>query len=170
MSLRSGLTRPAFERYESIIKRALDNYPNSVLVRAEGLTLNTLIARLRDALKSLRDFKWIECNEEQLATLEVTNGPDNQAILGPRLTKKQKAIGLTVVEGLSKSPLLPITLVTAADRGAIEGYARLASFRPANLPQLSIPKDDPEVVVFLARLEDNYDVSFIETETHYILI
>lgn len=57
--LPSRLTEASFRRYEDIIATAVDNYPQETSFSIpEGIAPNTFIARIRDAVLSVKKFAW----------------------------------------------------------------------------------------------------------------
>ena len=52
------LSERSFRYYEPVIKQVVDTFPNEVRVKPVGLSINTYVARLRDAMLSYNTYRW----------------------------------------------------------------------------------------------------------------
>jgi len=83
---RPGLTEAAFRKYEVILEHASLHYPKAFKLNVpEGTSQFTLVGRLRDAIKSHKDFNWpTNWDSSLVSKLSVHNTNDGIFISGAK--------------------------------------------------------------------------------------
>ncbi len=174
-SARSGLTERAFRRYEHVIRHAIAAYPRTILVQPRELAPATFVARLRDAIASLRKFKWntdweyTDLKLKDLAVLVQSNGIH----VGPRNTRPIEVEGI-VHPGrtkLSRDTTLPHVLIPDPTPEQLEAYCLLATSHPTNLGPLAVTRtaQNAHLRAVLSSLEDVYDIAVVDHPTQWIV-
>lgn len=92
-----------FRRYEAFIKHIVLNYPKTVRIRPSGVTLNTFVARARDAMKSVLEYKWktsidLEKLREIRPSITVYIDDDNVSVRGGPLKSDLVPVSMNDVE------------------------------------------------------------------------
>lgn len=200
-NIRPGLSEASFRRYEPLIRAAYTE-PSGVTFTAEGTGLSTatLVARLRDAIRGLRMYRYstdwpVDFN--QLATVRVIErdghihagkpivalgvvAPALSARVDPptpteiKLVTPERDEVVDIPESLS---LLSQSYVVdqTPDVATIEAYALLAHRHLPGLPKLYILRPSnaalvTELEAFLATLESSYDVAVVSAVDHWIVL
>lgn len=194
---RRELAERAFRRYEPYIREAMLRFPEEVgwdLTQAQ-LSVNTFIARLRDAIRAHRlkqfDTDW-ECDFNKLAQLRCFI-PDDQPkmvyITGKLLVKNDplNAVKPTGPSGVAQvdpaadklnrtgqgSDGTAYTIMPEPTEELIEAYAMLLQERLVGLPRLFIPRKpdlEPLVPMILSALEAQYDIAIVIQPNAWIVL
>lgn len=167
---RPELSEPSFRRFEDVIRAACLAYPNAITCTwpGSGLRYSTFVARLRDAIKSFREYNWetvwyhAPSHREALFQLEVRADPSNSSrilvgvpqtqakALHTRILGEVESVGLLASASQkvaqSNAPtdagvVVPMSYEWDGNESLVIHYAQLAS-TPAlrNLPKLHIVK------------------------------
>lgn len=183
---RPELSEKYFRRFERIIRTACEAYPQIAQVSASSVALQplTLASRLRDAIRSLRLYKWMtdwQVNYVTLSKLCVSFDPRNEdhILIGPQelLTSRDfLSAAVSRYTGVANdAQAQPTDFVILQDPTPeiVEAYVILANARPVGLPRLWLrrtPLNTPVFSELLARLEAANDIAVIANDDHWIIL
>ena len=175
ISPRPELTERAFRFYEGVIQSAMSRFPDVVMVEYQdsGLSQRTFVARLRDAVKSLRTYKWTttwDVDWTALDKLTVMMSDDGRILLGTPAARKDQ---------IAQAKVVNVTTTTTAyieapvfDYLIAESYAILANQHLAGLLPLRISNKEADgyAMEMLERLEQIYDIAIVHNPNHFIIL
>lgn len=164
-NLRHGLREDSFRRYESVIRDACLSYPDGLKVTCpDNMSELTVVARLRDAIRSLKAFEWpIAWDKTNLEKIVVCHNNDG-IIIGPTKTARQAAQQITLSPTIAES----LTLT----KSEIEAFCLLISNKKLSGPVIfSVSKDPTAPFVDLDYFPSVYDVSIVpHSENTFLLL
>lgn len=86
-----------FRRYESLLKQILQAYPNPSFVKPEGLSIETVINRLRDAMKYFLKSSWesdiTHAEMKRMVDAFVLTHDGSTIRIGPRIKEADSVPG-----------------------------------------------------------------------------
>lgn len=138
------LRQPYCEQFVPAFEQAMDSWPTPYLVTGYGHSPSTLAARLRDALLSMRRYKW---GDEAFDKLTVELRPDGVWLTNGRLAPLDP-----VPTSTPKVAELTFTLTTPQ----LEAFCTLLSGKFILGPVYISNDFDP---AYLARLESSFDIA-----------
>lgn len=175
-------------RFAPTISSALDSFPTPLALdwQSSGLRYSTFSARLRDAVKALREHPEWECRADRarnaLFSLSVLSS-SNTLYLGPREAIESLSLpppsdfSASVPSSLTNpaplAPLSPEALKPATSldlrttEQVVAAFALLASF--FKMPRLELPKSSEWGKAELVTWTEGYDVGIVEQDSGFIL-
>lgn len=171
ISLPPRFSERAFRRYESVLKSAVDNHPNEVVVDPAqfGLSLATVEQRLRDAKRSFIDNKWVSTIDrdkflrlQDADDLQVRSETDGKIHIG-RPPMKEMTLTAELIAGPSRN--VAVLDFKGLMLNSIQTLCALASERALARPiRLAITSAEADV------LFESYDISLApQPDGTYIL-
>lgn len=166
--IRPELREGAFRKWEDIIAKAVDAWPSPLTVHVPNMSQNTVISRLRDAIKSYETYGWTsKVNSQKFTTgkirLSVGYNEDGTTYIGPhRSTLPKGSDPVAIVKELTVdfSPF-------PSDKHIYLAQKLAACLHHELIPPVRIINADGEIS--FESLTNDYDIA-VTRQGHDILI